>query len=240
MNRLAVFGAGAALLLAAAPASAVTTFANFSPASNGFNIHYAGAMDGSGTITSVDQLVHFTFLNTDGTPGGTTFDAMMNLTATTGAGTVVGGLAILPVLTGTVTFTALSPVNWGGSSGTNLLSVSFAGGALTALWGGSTANYGVSTPPATVNFTSDFLDFSDSTQRDLAFAIDSVSPAVGFAFGGQRLHDGTATGNFGADVFTGTPQGVPEPGSWVLMLAGFGLAGVVLRTQRRRTEVSFG
>ena len=86
MNKLAVFGAGAALLLAAAPASAVTTFANFSPASNGFNVHYAGALDGSGTITSVDQLVHFTFLNTDGSPGGTTFDAKMNLTATTGAG----------------------------------------------------------------------------------------------------------------------------------------------------------
>lgn len=240
MNKLSVLGAGALLLLAAAPVSAVTTFANFSPASNVSNIHYTGAADGSGLITSSGELVHFTFLNTDGTPGGTTFDALMTLSATTGAGTMVGSLAVLPVLSGTLTFTALSSVSWGGNSGTNLLSVNFAGGDLTAIWGGSTAHYGTSTPPYTVNFTSDFLDFTGSTARDMALAIDAINPAVGVAFGGQRIHDGTATGNFGADVFNGTPQGVPEPRSWGLMLLGFGLAGAVLRMQRRRTEVSFG
>lgn len=242
MNKLAVYGAGAALLLAAAPASAITTFADFSPATNSPNISYVGTDDGSGTLTSVNQLVHFAFLNSDGSVSSTTFDALMNLTATTSAATVVGGsMAFLPISNGTLTFTALSPVTWGGSTGTNLLSVNFSGGALSAILGGSTATYGNSTPPFTVNFTSDFLDFSSSTARDLALAIDAINPGVGFAFGGGRTNFGTVSGNFGADATAGNPQGVvPEPASWALMFAGFGLVGSVLRSQRRRTEVTFG
>ena len=243
MSKLAVFGVGAALLLAAAPASAVTTFADFSPASNAPNILYVGADDGSGTLSSVDQLVHFHFLNPDGSVSGTTIDAMNNLTATTGAATVVGGsLALLPITNGTLTFTATAPVTWGGHTGTNLLSVDFSGGFLSAILGGSTASYGNSTPPFTVNFTSDFLDFSSSTARDLALAIDAINPYVGFAFGGSRFNLGTMSGNFGADATSGNPQGVvPEPASWALMFAGFGLVGSVLRSQRRRrSEVTFG
>jgi len=73
-------------------------------------------------------------------------------------------------------------------------------------------------------------------------AIDAVNPYVGFAFGGSRFNLGTMSGNFGADSTSGNPQGVvPEPTSWALMFAGFGLVGSVLRSQRRRrTEVTFG
>jgi hypothetical protein len=243
MKKLAVFGTGAALLLAAAPASAITIFADFTPTSNQPNIQYSGAADGSGTITDMGQLVHFQFLNPDGSVSSTVFDVMMTLSATTGAGHVdsITNLAILPVTTGTISFTSASPITWGGHTGTNLLTVSFTGGAVTSLWGGSTANYGNSTPPNVVNFTSDFLSFSGSTARDLALAIDAINPPVGTLFGGGRLHTGSVSGNFGADVTSGNPQGVPEPASWALMFAGFGLAGSVLRSQRRRnTEVSFG
>jgi len=243
MSKLAVFGVGAALLLTAAPASAITTFADFSPTSNSPNIFYTGADDGSGTISSIDQLVHFTFLNPDGTVGDTTFDAMMNLTATTGAATLANGgsLALLPITDGTISFTSSSAVSWNGHTGTNLLTVDFSGGMLSAILGGSTASYGNSTPPFSVDFTSDFLDFSSSTARDLALAIDAINPSVGFAFGGVRTNFGTVSGNFGSDATSGNPQGVvPEPASWALMFAGFGLVGSVLRSQRRRTEVTFG
>ena len=242
MNKLAVYGAGAALLLAAAPASAVTTFADFSPASSTPNITYVGTDDGSGTISSIDQLVHFAFLNADGSVSGTTFDVMMNLTATTGAATVAGGsIALLPITNGVLTFTSAAPITWNGHTGTNLLTVDFSGGVLSAILGGSTATYGNSTPPFSVDFTSDFLDFSTSTARDLALAIDAINPGVGFAFGGNRINLGTVSGNFGSDATAGNPQGVvPEPASWALMFAGFGLVGSVLRSQRRRTEVSFG
>ena len=240
MSKLAVLGAGASLLLAAAPVSAITIFADFTPATNQPNIQYSGSVAGNGTITDLGQVVHFSFLNGDGTPSSISFDAMMTLNATTDAGTTVSGLAILPVLSGTITFTALSPVTWGGHTGTNLLSVAFTGGAFSSLWGGSTATYGNSTPPNVVNFTSDFLNFTGSTARDMALAVNAINPPVGTLFGGGRIHTGSVSGNFGADISSGTPQDVPEPASWALMLGGFGLAGAVLRSQRRRTEVSFG
>jgi len=240
MSKLAVLGAGAALLLAAAPVSAVTIFADFTPTSNQPNIQYSGSVAGNGTISDLGQLVHFSFLNPDGTPSGTSFDALMTLNATTGAATTVGGLAVLPVLTGSVSFTTASAVTWGSHTGTNLLTANFTGGSFASLVGGSTATYGNSTPPNTVTFTSDFLDFSGSTTRDVALAVDAINPPVGVLFGGRRLHTGSVSGNFGADISSGSPQGVPEPASWALMFAGFGLAGSVLRSQRRRTEVSFG
>lgn len=240
MNKAATFGLGAALLLAAAPASAVTTFASFSPSSNQPNVFYNGSPSGDGTATSVSQLVNFTFLNPDGSTGGTTFDAWMNLTATTGVATTVGNLAVLPVISGTLSFTALSPVTLGGHTGTNLLTANFSGGWLTTTLGGSTANYGVSTPPYTVDFTSSFLDFSGSTTRDLSLAVDAINPNVGILFGGRRIHAGTMSGLFGADISAGLPQGaVPEPASWALMCTGFGLIGSLLRSQRRRPEVTF-
>jgi hypothetical protein len=167
----------------------------------------------------------------------------MNLSASTGAATVSGdgSIALLPVSAGTLTFTSADPVTWNGHTGTNLLTVDFTGGSLTTALGGSTANYGASTPPFSVDFTSDFLDFSSSTARDLAMAINAINPSVGFAFGGIRSHAGSVSGNFGSDATSGNPQGVvPEPASWALMFAGFGLVGSVLRSQRRRSEVTFG
>ena len=241
MNKLAVLGAGAALLLAAAPAAAITNFAAFIPGSDQPNIFYSGTLAGDGTMTSVNEGVKFTFLNLDGSPGGTTVDAWMNLTATTGVATTFMGLAVLPIESGTLTFTAASPLTWNGHTGTNLLTVNFSGGALTGALFGSTANYGNSTPPNVVTFTSAFLDFSTTTARDMALAIDAINPSIGFAFNGHRDHSGSVAGVFGADLSSGNPQGVPEPGSWALMLAGFGAVGAALRSQRRRqTQVTFG
>jgi hypothetical protein len=242
MYKLGMACGAAALLLAAAPASAITTFADFSPASDISNVLYTGALDGTGTITSTAAPVKFSFLNPDGTSSPITFNALMDLSAITGTAQVFSGLAILPISAGTIAFTTASAVTYNGHTGTNLLTVTFDGGALTGAMGGSTANYGASTPPYSVNFTSDFLDFTGSTTRDLALAIDAINPSVGFAFGSSRFNAGTITGNFGSDVSTGLPQGtVPEPASWAMMLCGFGLAGSVLRSQRRRsTEISFG
>jgi hypothetical protein len=242
MYKLGMACGAAALLLAAAPASAVTTFAGFSPSSNISNVSYTGALDGSGLITSTASPVKFSFLNPDGSSSLITFDALMDLSATTGSAQVFSGLAILPISAGTIAFTTASAVTYNGHTGTNLLTVSFDGGALTGALGGTTATYGASTPPFSVNFTSDFLDFSGSSVRDLALAIDAINPTVGFAFGTSRFNAGTVSGTFGSDVSSGLPQGVvPEPASWAMMLCGFGLAGSVLRSQRRRsTDVAFG
>jgi hypothetical protein len=239
MNKLAVLGSGAAMLLAAVPAAAVTTFAGFAPSDSNPNIQYSGNMAGAGTLSDLGQLVTFSFYDAG---GSTSFDALMTLSANTGAATIASGLAVLPISSGTLSFTTASAVSWGGHTGTNLLTVAFDGGALTANMGGTTAAYGASSPPQTVTFTSDFLNFSGSTERDLALAIEAISPRVGLAFQGARYHTGSVTGLFGADVVSGNPQpAVPEPASWALMLGGFGLVGTALRSQRRRrVDISFG
>jgi hypothetical protein len=234
------FGA-AALLIAAAPASATTAFANFSSSSNLPDVNYIGALNGSGSITSTAAPVKFNFLSSDGSANAATFDALMDLSATTGSAQVFSGMAFLPISAGTLAFTTANAVTYNGRTGTNLLTVTFDGGALVGALGGTTANYGASTPPFNVNFTSDFLNFTGSTSRDLALAINAINPTVGFAFGSTRFNSGTLNGGFGSDVVTSLPQGaVPEPASWAMMLFGFGMAGSVLRSQRRRSSVAFG
>jgi len=41
------------------------------------------------------------------------------------------------------------------------------------------------------------------------------------------------------DVVLPPPPGVPEPATWGMMLAGFGLVGAGMRSRRRRTEIAF-
>ncbi len=47
---------------------------------------------------------------------------------------------------------------------------------------------------------------------------------------------------FGIDnlSFTVDPPAVPEPATWAMMIAGFGLTGAAMRRSRTRTAVSFG
>jgi hypothetical protein len=91
-----------------------------------------------------------------------------------------------------------------------------------------------------VSFTSDFLDFSGSSAFDLALAINAINPRllIGNTFNGVAQFSGTVAGNFGAD---GDPAGtgavIPEPASWAMMIAGFGLVGASAR-RRRMASVS--
>ena len=49
-----------------------------------------------------------------------------------------------------------------------------------------------------------------------------------------RMQNTGPTGN-GSDI--GLPGGVPEPGTWAMMLLGFGAAGVAMRRSRRKTRL---
>lgn len=218
------------------PASAITAFATFTPQSNLPNIAYDGDASGNGTLSSLGAPVTFNFLDPLGMTTTASFDALMNLTATTTSGTVFSGIGILPVTTGTLSFTSASAVTYMGKTGTNLLTVNFSGGSFTGLIGGSTATYGNSTPPNSVTFTSDFIDFSTSTARDLALAINAINPLLSQANTGGNVADftGTVSGNFGTDAGGGIGNGVPEPTSWALMIGGFAMVGAFAR---RRSPV---
>jgi hypothetical protein len=226
-----------ALAMIASSASAITTFATFSPETDG-NVSYTGTSSGVGAITSIAAPVTFRFINSSPL-GYTDFAAStFNLAINTTAGAVFGGTAIVPVSTGTLSFIAPTLVTYNGKTGSNLLSARFTQGAVTGNIGGSTANYGTSTPPYTVNFTSDFIDFSTATANDLSLAINAISPLLSSSGTGVANFTGTIAGNFGSDVLGGggNPNGtVPEPAAWALMVVGFGLVG---GASRRRSRMS--
>lgn len=230
----------AAGLAFAAPAMAITSFATFSAVSDAPSVEFTGAANGAGTLTSTAQPVTFRFL---GTGGGapTDFDAIFNLAATTTAGTVTFGQGIAPVSSGNLSFTSASAVTYGGATGTNFLTAMFSGSAVTGQIGGSTATYGVSFPPSMVTFTSDFLDFSNSEARDLAFTITGINPSLNADafFGGTGTFAGTITGSFSADNFAGAGlPTVPEPATWALMIGGFGMVGTAMRRRKSLPSVT--
>lgn len=225
----------------AAPAAAVTTFATFSATSNAPSVEFTGTSNGAGTLSSTAQPVTFRFLDAAGGENFTDFAAIFNLAATTSGGSVTSGIGIAPVTSGNLSFTSASAVSFGGVTGTNFLTAVFSGSALTAQINGTTANYGVAFPASSVTFTSDFLDFSDSTERDLAFAITGINPAISAAnfSGGTGSFAGTITGSFSADTFAGAGlPSVPEPATWALMIGGFGMVGTAMRRRKALPTVA--
>lgn len=74
---------------------------------------------------------------------------------------------------------------------------------------------------------------------ELSFTANSLH--IGFSSYGDSPPQFTFS-NGGQAVFSyqAVAGAVPEPASWALMLAGFGLAGGAMRSARRRTAVRFG
>jgi len=77
-----------------------------------------------------------------------------------------------------------------------------------------------------------------------AFRITGIDPALGFGPGDHRWvtmvsfkNDGHFTGTITA-LSTSSPS-VPEPSSWAMMLAGFGILGGAFRYRKRRVSASF-
>lgn len=221
--------------VASVPAAAITTFATFTPTSNAANINFTGGAGGTGVVSSAPgSAVTFRFLDAAGTTSVFDVGATFNFLASTVGGIVAGGLGIAPATTGTASFTSTGAVNYNGHTGTNLLTAVFRGGAFSGLIGGSVASYVNSQPPSNVTFTSDFIDFSQTTARDISIAINAINPLISGSSSGLSSFDGTASGNFGANLSAGSGSGVvPEPAAWAMMVAGFGLVGAM--TRRRAT-----
>jgi len=112
--------------------------------------------------------------------------------------------------------------------GANLLSGVFTNAWIQGAGGSGSTNLTIGNG-GHLTFTSDVLDLSAFSNFDNEFAFNllSVTPSFGGVSGVTSLNSFTANGggNFSANI--------PEPGTWALMIMGFGGLGVVLRSRRR-------
>ncbi len=137
---------------------------------------------------------------------------------------------------GTVTFTNTAGFLLGTTfyaPGSNILSLTFTGGEMTATVPGTAGNALVSIPgDGFSNVTSDFLSFPPTTLTDFSISLANVIP--GFCIGSCGI-GGQSTVRFqnftarGSGDFTASM--VPEPSTWGMLLLGFGLVGFARRRQ---------
>jgi uncharacterized repeat protein (TIGR03803 family) len=199
------FGAGSVFSLTTS--GLYTTLASL-PANNfGFNELYGSlALDASGTLFGV-----------------TTYDG-------------TNGLGTLYSLTSTGTFTTL--LNFDGSNGSIPLQglIVDASGTLfgTTLLGG-TSNFGTVFSLTKSGVFTTLVNFDGSNGREPArgnLFVDALGTLYGTTTQGGTSNFGTVFSitNSGFDV--GGTGPIPEPASWAMLIAGFGLTGAVMRRRR--------
>lgn len=131
------------------------------------------------------------------------------------------------------------------SAGANLLKGVFHNGQIFG--SGRTGQGGDDTTlGGTVFYTSDLLNFGATVERAFSISLNSVAPGFGAAgcpaggaFGNctsaLNTFRASTAGSFSSDPL---PTYLPEPGTWGLMLVGFGGMGAMLRSRRRAAAVT--
>lgn len=147
---------------------------------------------------------------------------------------------------GTMTFLSTSAITVTGPSfithtyaaGSNLLTATFASSQITGqIKGASGGANGSTSGGDIVTFTSDFLNFTPTIQRDFSLALSSVFAKFGEHAGANKAlttFRANMSGQFGSDpapVINGLTL-VPEPATWAMMIAGFSLVGVAARRRK--------
>jgi hypothetical protein len=249
----------AATLSLSAPACATeTTFASFSPAGSNPNVHLTNAGNGSGRLndgsfasgvpTALPVQVKFSFLLPGISDFVTDVAATYTLTATIAKNTPAinaAGFSIQAGVGGTMSFISNTAILVTGpgfvphnyAAGSNLLTVVFNSAALAGQTGSHNLSFSDGTlGGGTVTFTSDFLDFSNTTNRDFALSLSSLSPVVSAATGTNKSLNsftGSLGGQFASDPAALVNGAVPEPATWAMMLLGMLGIGLSLRGRRR-------
>ena len=266
LKKIITIGAiAASTLVAVAPAqAAITTFAQYQAApGTSANIYWKNngttASNGTGgsiytiatnsATTAGSRLVSFSFLQGALMPFVTNASALFMLNATVAAtpAQLLGGFLIQPGIAGTFSFTSTSAItvnNTNYAAGSNLLSATFSQAAVFGQRAGTSGSFtATSTDPAgTIVYTSDFLTFDPSSSLDFSLSLSSITsvlqaiPTVGTPNRALRNFRALSTGSFSADPAP-LVTAVPEPASWLLMIAGFGMVGVSARRRNRQTSV---
>lgn len=259
--KLIVLAAAVASLTAAAPAAAVlTTFATYS-AVGGPNIRFVNSGTSAGrttdaiyyttalptTTTRGAALVNFSFINSLIAPSVTNISARYSLDAVVAKNSpvvIAGTTYIQPGISGTFRFLSTAPIVVSGpglittvyATGSNLLSGSFSGSSLIASrFGTSGATFASGVLGTTINFTSDFLSFDALSLLDRSTSLTAIAPGSFPAPNGAlRTFRAVSGGQFSADPSPTAlaAVAVPEPATWSMLLAGFGLVGFSMRRRK--------
>ncbi len=248
----------------AVPAGAViTTFATFSAPTSTDNFRYVAS--GNSNSRTTDGTFYTTHTGTSTTPGTvdvrfsflesqfsayiTNATAAFTLSGTVAKGspaTSVGGFLVQPGASGSFSFLSTAAITVGGpffvphtyAAGSNLLSGTFTNGVISGSTSSGSASDSNVTTGSTVTFTSDFLNFTPTIERDLSISLSAILPNLAAGTGANKAlksFRAVAGGQFSSDpapLINGLAI-VPEPGVWVLMVAGFGLVGVSTRRRAR-------
>jgi len=154
--------------------------------------------------------------------------ALVNLNATASALPFMSGGNIEQLFSGSITFTLLAPQMGMSGPSVNALTVNFTDAIFETPPGSSAPTLQAdSSLGAVITYASDFLDLSGSNNENFALSFSGASSPLNL--GPLRLPDFSfsGSGTFAAAV------PVPEPASWSMMLAGFGLLGGALRGRRK-------
>ncbi len=217
ISNLAV-AAALAFGVATVPAQATVTFAQFFQAGAGSPFVHTGGDGGASFLANAGSVISVL----DFGPLGFYF-ADLNFTASSTAPITSAGGAFEQIgWSGTISFTQ--------AAGTvNVLTATFTDAVFTVTSGPGGTQSGslvVSGNCGSVLcYTSDWLSVADLKFNNFALSFSGIS---GYTAAG---------GNFraaGSGTFAGAP--IPEPATWALMIAGFGLVGAAAR--RRRIAVA--
>lgn len=256
MRKILILAAVAATALTAIPAAAVTTtFANFSAGTGGSNVRWVRSGNSatfySTTLNNSNSAgarnVTFSFLQPSiaGFVSNVTASWSLNGTVTNTIATQNGNTLNQTNLVGNFSFISTADIVIGARTflaGSNLLTGTFNNTLLSGTRGTNSAGISGSTPGAVITYTSDFMDFSGTNQRNFSMNLTSVNPFLNTA--SSPVNTGTPTsaintfravagGSFSSDPAP-VVTAVPEPGTWALMIAGMGMVGFA----RRRRQIT--
>ncbi len=262
----------AAGLLAASPSAAViTTFASFSATpivfknngTGGSNATYTSNGTGGSLYTTTSAAnvrpglttpgtvaTTFSFLQAPLAPYCTNCAANFTFLATTTASPALSfaGFDFEQKLSGSFSFISVAGITINHVTYHNLLSGSFTNMTIAGAAGGSSGGGSASTtstPAGVITYTSDFLSFAPTTNRDLALSLSAIVSRVSNVDKGLNFVNGkalrsfraTSTGSFSTDPAPLITV-LPEPEAWGLMLAGFGMVGLQVRRRSRSASIA--
>jgi hypothetical protein len=175
-------------------------------------------------------------------------DALFSLSAVATSAPVLNSGTFTQLFSGSLSFTRTAPLykldQFGHPTSTalnNLLSISFTNAVLTGSANGVTIGLAASTPDSSINFTSDFRQFTKAdwlTNFDFAIAGNAASVAVSRAAVDPALTNVTGTRSLNSFRVstTGTfaASAVPESATWMMMIMGFAAIGVAGRADMRK------